>query len=134
MVKLIENRGFVLLMGVLIVGAVGLAVVLALLFSGVMNMSATTAVSKSNQATVSADNCAQEALQQIRDSTSFSGSGNLSFSDSACQYSVINLGGQNRLVYATGTATGTSEVFYHQLEIIINTINPKINITSWKSI
>ena len=72
--------------------------------------------------------CAEEALQQIRDSTPFTGSGNLTLGQGACSYTVTSQGAQNRTI----TASGTVGTIIRKVKVIINKINPQITVTSWQ--
>jgi shikimate 5-dehydrogenase len=123
-------QGFVTLVSVLVVGAVGIAVAVSLLLLGVGSSRTSFAAQQSAQARALADACAEEALQQINDSTPLTGSGNLSIGAGTCNYTVVSLGGQNRNIEAYGTVQNT----LRKVEIDIDKINPSINITSWQEV
>jgi len=123
-----NNTGFITLLSVLIVSAVGLAIVTSLLLQGFTSASASLALTESEQARAVAVACAETALQQIRDDTNFSGSGSLTFTYSSCSYTVQNLGGQSRRVMSAGAAGP----MISRLNITIDKLNPKINLTSWQ--
>lgn len=123
-------KGFIALTSILIVGAVGAAITVSLLLLGLGSSRTSFALEQSNQAKALADACAEEALQQIRDSTPFTGSGNLSLGQGTCAYTVINLGGHNRSI----TASGTVGTIVRKVKITIDKINPTINITYWQEV
>lgn len=124
-----QRNGFITLISVLVVGAVGIAIALSLLLLGVGNSRTSFAVEQSNQAKALANSCAEEALQQIRDSTSYTGSGSLTLGQGTCNYTVTSQGGQSRTI----TVTGTVGTIFRKVKIIINNITPAISVTSWQS-
>ena len=63
--KLQANRGFLTLMGALIVAAVGLSVTVSLLMLGLAATRTSFAIEQSYQASSLANSCAEEVLQQI---------------------------------------------------------------------
>lgn len=125
-----KNNGYVILISVLIVGAIGIAITVSLLLLGVGNSRTSFANEQSNQAKALANACAEEALQQIRDSVPFTGSGNLTLGQGTCAYTVTSQGGQNRTVVASSAV----ETIIRKTKIIINGITPAILITSWQEV
>lgn len=125
-----QQRGFITLISVLVVGAVGVAIAFSLLLLGVGNARTSFAIEQSNQAKVLANACAEEALQQIRDSTPFTGSGNLTLGQGTCTYTVTSQSGQNRTI----TSSGTVGTIIRKVKIIIDKINPAIQAVSWQEV
>lgn len=128
--RLSTEQGFITLLSILIVGAVGVAIALSLLLLGIGSSRSSFAIEQSDQAKGLANACADEALQQIRDSTPFTGTGNLTFGQGTCTYTVTSQGGQNRTV----TASGTVGTIVRKVKVIISTINPQITVTSWQEV
>ena len=124
------QKGYIALITVLVTGAVGVAIAVSLLLLGLASSRTSFALEQSNQAKALANACSEEALQQIRDSTSFTGTGTLSLGLGTCSYTVTSQGGQNR----TATSTGTVGTILRKVKIIIDTINPSINVTSWQEV
>jgi len=124
------HRGYITLMSVLIVGAAGTAIAISLILLGLSSSRTSFAVEQSNQAKGLANACAEEALQQIRDSTPFTGSGNLSLGEGACDYTVTSQGGQNRTI----TASGEVGTIVRKVEVIVNAIQPAIELSSWREV
>lgn len=124
------NRGYITLISVLVVGAVGVTIALSLILLGLGSSRTSFAVEQSNQAKALANACAEEALQQIRDSTPYTGSGNLSLGQGTCSYTVTSQGGQNRTIVSTGTV-GT---IVRKVKIIITKINPNITVSTWQEV
>jgi len=125
-----KQDGYITLISVLVVGAVGLAITTSLLLLGLGSSRTSFAVEQSNQSKALANACVEEGLQQIRDSTLFTGSGNLTLGQGTCTYTVTSQGGQNRTV----TASGTVGTIVRKVTIIINGINPLITATSWQEV
>lgn len=124
------QSGYIVLISVLIIGAVGVAVAVAVLWLGLGDSKGSFALEQSNQAKALANACSDEALQQIRDSTSYTGTGNLTLGQGTCTYTVTNTGGTSRTI----TSTGTVGTVVRKVKITIDTINPSINVTSWKEV
>jgi len=125
-----KSRGYITLLSVLILGAIGVAVATTLLVLGIGASRTSFASEQSLQARALAHACAEEALQQIDDSTSFSGSSGLSLGQGSCTYTVTNLGGSNRNIEASGTVGQV----VRKSKVIIDAINPQINVTSWQEV
>ncbi|MBI4272838.1 hypothetical protein HY621_03225 [Candidatus Uhrbacteria bacterium] len=123
-------QGFILLLSVLLIGVVGLAIVTSILLLGTNSSRTSFTLEQSNHAKAIANACAEEAMEQIRDSTSFTGSGNLSFSRGTCSYTVTSQGGQNRTV----TASSTVSTIIRKVKVIISSITPTITVTSWQEV
>ena len=124
------KKGYITLLMVIIVGAIGVATGVSLLLLGVGSSRASLSLDKSNQAKALANACAEQALDQIRTSPAFSGSASLTLGQGACSYTVTNLGGENRLINASGAV---DEVL-RKVKINLNQITPKINLTSWQEV
>ncbi|MDP1689182.1 MAG: hypothetical protein Q8L47_03565 [bacterium] len=120
------NKGYVTLMSVLVASAVVVSIAVGILVLGINSTRTASAIQSTKFANTLARSCAEEALKQIRNSSGYTGSGNLSFSQGLCDYNVTNTGGQNRLVTATGTAVSA----IRRISITLNAITPKINVSS----
>jgi len=125
-----SNGGYITLVSVLVVGAVGVAIATSLILLGLGSSRTSFAIEQSNQAKGIANACAEEALQQIRDSTPFTGSGNLTLGQGICTYAVTNQGGQNRTIVSSGTVGS----MIRKVKIIIDKINPTIQVVSWQEV
>lgn len=125
-----DGGGYITLISVLIVGAVGTAITLSLLLLGVGASRTSFAIEQSRQAWGFANACAEEALQQIRDLSTFTGTGNLTFAQGTCTYTVLDQGGQNRTV----TASGIAGTVIRKEKIVLDMVTPVIHIISWKEV
>lgn len=123
-------KGYVTLISVLVVGAVAVSITFSLILLGIGNTKTSLSLDQSKQVQGLTDACAEEALQQIKDSNPFTGTGNLTLGQGTCSYTVTSQGGQNRTIISTGII-GT---IVRKVKIIIDKITPNINITSWQEV
>lgn len=125
-----KTRGYVALVSVLIVGAIGVAVVTGVILLGLSWSRTSLALEQAFQAKTLADACAEDALQQIKDSIPFSGNGTLTLGQGSCAYTVTNDGAQNRSLVSVGMV-GT---VIRRVAATLDKISPSINITSWQEV
>ena len=125
-----RQKGYITLLSVLVVGAVGVAVTTSLILLGLGSSRTSFALEQSNQTKSLANACAEEALQQIRDSTQFTGSGSLTIGQGTCSYTVASQGGQNRTIDVSGTVGS----IVRKAKVIISKITPLFAITSWQEV
>jgi len=125
-----KQPGYITLISTLIVGAVGLSIVTAVILLGLSSSRTSFALQQSIQAKAAANACVESALEEIRLSTPFAGTGNLTFPDGSCTYAVTSTGGQGRTI----TGIGTVGTVTRKVRVIISAINPLINVTSWKEV
>jgi len=125
-----RERGYITLLSVLVLGAVGIAIAISLVLLGVGASRTSFANEQALQARALANACAEEGLEQIRDNTSFSGTNSLSLGQGSCTYTVTNLGGSDRTIESSGTVGQV----VRKVEIAIDAINPQINVTSWQEV
>ncbi len=124
----LKHHGYIALITVLLIAAVGTAIVTSLILLGLGSSRTRFSLEQSNQAKALANACSEEALQQIRDSTPFTGTGSLTLGQGSCSYTVTSGGSQNRTI----TSTGTVGTIIRKVKITIDKINPSINVTFWQ--
>lgn len=127
--SIVPQRGYVVLLTVLIVGAVALAIATTLLVSGIDAARSAATEEWSRVARAMSDGCAEEALEQIREASSFTGYGTLTLGGNTCGYNVINLGGTNRQINASSTVS----TVVRKTKLVLSKVNP-ITITSWQDV
>ena len=125
-----NHQGYITLITVLITGAIGAAIAVSILLLGLGSSKTSFSLEQSNQAKALANACAEEALQQIHDSASFEGTGNLTLSQGTCTYTVTKLTDQNRTI----TTNGTVGTIIRKVSITLDKITPNINVTSWQEV
>jgi len=124
------NRGYVTLISILVVGAIGTAIAISLILLGISSSRTSFSVEQSNQAKGLANACVEEALQQVRNTSSFIGDGALTLGHGTCAYIVTSQGGENRII----TASGTVGSIVRKVTVVINRITPLINLISWQEV
>jgi hypothetical protein len=125
-----QCNGYITLISVLVVGAVGIAITVSLLLLGLGSTQTSFALAQSAQARANANFCIEDVLEQIRDNVYFSGNGNIVTANGDCDYSVTSQGGHNRTINATGTV----DTIVKKVKVVINRINPSISIASWQEV
>src|SRR5690348_9220362 len=100
---MINDRGYIALLSVLILGAATTAIALVLLSTGADTQRSVLVTQRSAQARQLASACAEEALQQVHDTTSFTGTSSLTLGAGTCSYTVSDTGASTRTVAASGT-------------------------------
>lgn len=125
-----DNKGFAVLIGVLIVGAFGLAVALYLLTASLNSYQSSYILEQSNMAKAGANACAEVAMNKIQLCSSTTGIGNAQMNDQACNYEIITTGDHERLIQSS--ATFGSAV--RKVKILVNQIEPVISVESWQEV
>lgn len=123
------SKGFVTLISVLILGAVGVAVATSLLLLGADNSRTSFALEQSLQARGLADACTETALQRIRTDNAFTGTMNLTFGSGTCAYTVVNTGGTTRSI----TANGIVGTIIRRVSITLSAVSP-ITLSLWQEV
>ncbi len=127
---IIKEGGFIALISVLIIGAVGLVIVTSLISLGIGSSQTFFSFEQTNKAMSFADACAEESLLKIREENDFIGVGNILFDEGICFYEVEDIGGENRNIFIEGEVG----IIKKRIKIVVSEINPKIIITSWQEV
>lgn len=124
------KRGYIALLSVIVVGAVGAAVMLSVMLSGVATSRTDFAIQQSGSAKVLASSCGEEALQKILETGTTSSSAVIVIGSSTCSYTITSTGGQNITIQATGIM-GT---LVSKVKIVVATTTPTILLSSWQEV
>jgi len=124
-----KNKGYIGLLSVLFVGAIGAVVATTIMLLGLASSRSSLALVQSGQAKALANACAEEGLLQIRTFLPFSGIGTLSMGQGSCNYSVTKGSGQNRTV----TANGFVGTIVRKVSVSVTQINPQV-LSTWQEI
>lgn len=125
-----NQRGYVALLSVLIVGAVVTAVSATLLLSGTDASRSTLIDQQSVQARNLADGCGEEALQLIQTTTAYTGSGTLTLSAGTCNYTVTSTGASTRTIDANSTVNNV----VRKIKVYVTINSASLSITSWQDV
>jgi hypothetical protein len=121
-------RGYITLLSVLIVGAIGTAIAVTLLTLGVSASRSQLTYLASQEARAAASACAEEALEQIKLNANYTGTGSLTLSSASCSYTVV--GGTS----TTTTATGTAGTVVRKVKVILKAVKPLLTPSSWQEV
>lgn len=125
-----RESGFITLLTVLIISAVGVAIGTSLLLLGLASSRSSLSVQQSKQAAALADACAEEALQQLAFATSYTGPVSLSFGTGSCTAAITVGSGGIRTIDATGTVV----TVVRKAKVITSQLTPKIVVSSWQEV
>lgn len=127
-----KNRGFVLLLSTMFVGAIASIILTSVLLLGTNSGLVHFSVQQSAKALAAAHACAEVALQTLRNNPGYEGNQFLYPSaNESCEILPIGgTGNANRLLCTEGQAGDT----IRRLEIVINTIYPQITVASWQEV
>ncbi len=123
--------GYITLISVLVIGAVGIAIATSLILLGLSSSRTSFAIEQSNQAKALVNACAEYSLQQIKNSPSYTGTSGLRAPGlGTCSYLVQSQGGQNRTILSIGTVGAV----VRKLKIVIVSVSPNITISTWQEV
>jgi hypothetical protein len=125
-----NHSGYMTLISMLVVGAIGTAITVSLLSLGIGAAKTSFAIEQSNQAKAFANQCAEEVLQRIREESLQFDTGTLLFDSGSCSFAVTYQGTEKRTVKASGFV-GT---VVRKVEIVVEAFNPTLLITSWQEV
>src|SRR5690242_8188409 len=100
-----EQSGYIALISTLIVGAVGLAIALSLLWLGIGNAKAAQSNNQADNAKAMADYCVEMALLNVHTNLNYYGGDTITnLGDSCTIVTVSGKGNRNRVIETTGTS------------------------------
>lgn len=123
-------KGYIALLSVIIVGAIGTAVMISVMLFGISSSRTDFALQQSGSAKVLATSCGEEALQKIVETGSTSMSSSFSIASGTCLYSVTSQNGQNITINATGIL-GTVK---SKVKVVIASTTPSLILSSWQEV
>jgi hypothetical protein len=124
------SDGYIALLSVIIVGAAGMAIGLALLLSGTNSQRSSLVTQQSIQARQLAHGCAEEALQKIHESIGFTGTNSLTLGAGSCNYTITSTGATTRTITTNGMVGGV----VRKVAVYATINSSSISITSWQEV
>lgn len=125
------TNGYITLLSVLIVGAVGVVLSTSLLLIGLDFSRTSLAFQQSNQAKALANACTERALNNLRLSLTYAGGETLNFGQGFCQVvGVLGSGNANRTIEAIGNV----ENMIRKVKVVLAEVRPRILIVSWQEV
>jgi hypothetical protein len=128
--KIDQGRGFIALMGVVLVSSISVLIVAGVLIQGAEQSKTTVAVERAFLARGYAQACAEEALERIKALPVFTGTSTLIFTKGDCSSVVINTGGSTRTIDSRGNA-GT---IVRRVKVLVSALSPQIIVSSWQEV
>ncbi len=126
----LRHPGFMALIGVLILGIVGVSISISVLSMGSGASRASFALEQGKQTESLLQACIEEAFSEIRVFHAFEGEENFLLGQGNCWFKVAVNGGESRTVSAMATIDSVDK----RAEVLIDTIDPQINVISWKEV
>jgi len=124
------RQGYIALISVLLISAIGAAIMVSVIASGVTSSKTDFSLQQSGSARIMASSCAEEALQRISETGILAGSGNLTIASGTCSYVITSSSSQN----VTITATGILGTITSKIKVILATTTPGITLSSWEEV
>ena len=127
--KINYRDGYVALVSVILVCAIGVAIMVSVIASGVMAGKTDFALQQSGAARSMASSCAEEALQIILETSTTSANGNLTIASTTCAYQITSSSSQTII-----NATGVVGTITSKIKVIITSTSPSITLSSWQEV
>jgi hypothetical protein len=124
------RKGYIALLSVIVIGAIGVAVMMSVLLFGISSSKTDYALQQGGSAKIVASSCGEEALQRLLETGSTSMSGGLSIASGTCSYTVSSQNGQNTVLEIFGQYGETVS----KIRIIVATTTPFIILSSWQDV
>jgi hypothetical protein len=121
-----NNSGYIALMTVIILGVVVSVVATSLVLLGLGYTRTSLSELKWASAKFAAEACTEDALRQIRLVPAFTGTGNLTLSNSTCSYTVSSSTTSSIL------STGISGNSTHRIIVDLSSRTPVVTFTRWR--
>jgi type II secretory pathway component PulK len=125
------DEGFVALVSVIIVGAIAIAVVLALLLFGISSVQNAEVFERSAKARYMADACAEYALERLREDPSYSGSETVEIGGNSCEILSVEHISEGAVAVST---IGTSGDAVRKVRVITSRLRPSVRISLWEEV
>lgn len=124
------RKGYIALISVILIGALGTAVMVSVIASGVSATKTDYALQQGGGGRALASSCVEEALQKIVETGTSSSTGNLSLGQGTCSYVITSQNGQNIKVNATGILSTITT----KIQVLIATTSPAMTLSSWQEV
>lgn len=122
--------GFIALMGVVLISSITVLIVVGLLIQGAEQSKTTGTVERAFHARQYAQACAEEALERLKSTPTFTGTSTLVFTRGNCSSVVINTGGSTRTIDSRGNA----DTIVRRVKVLVSALSPQITVSSWQEV
>ncbi len=124
------RKGYIALISVILIGALGSAIMVSVIASGVSATKTDFSLQQLGSSRILASSCAEEALQTIVETSTTSSVGSLSLGQGTCSYTILSQNGQNITINATGVLGAITT----KIQVIIATTSPALTLSSWQEV
>jgi hypothetical protein len=128
--KRYDNRGYIALLSVMFISAIGLAIMLHVITAGVDAGKMDLVYQQLGMAKSVASSCVEDALQKIGNTGTTSLSSSLTSGSSSCVYSIAPSGGTT----VTISATGTMGTITSKIRVIVSSTSTPLILSSWEDV
>ncbi|MDD5639506.1 MAG: hypothetical protein PHR47_01720 [Candidatus Pacebacteria bacterium] len=122
-----KNKGFIALMMVLIISAIGLAIAISLLSQNNLFLKNTYSFEQMEKAKAIANACSEEALLRIKNNPFISGFYDLNSLEGHCSYNIFNNGG-----VITIESLAVVNDYTRKVNITVQSVDSKLEILSFE--
>ena len=118
-------KGYIALLSVIFISAIGVLVMLSVIASGVDVSKTDLATQQASMARAMASSCAEEALQKILETGTTSSTGSLTIASGTCTYLINPTSGLHV------NSTGFFGTMTSRIQVTISTTSPAVVLSSW---
>lgn len=126
-----KTKGFIALVSVLVIGAVGISVAVSLILLGLGSSRTSFSQEQSNQAKGLASACAEKALSSLKQDLNYKGNETLNLGQGSCEIKSVSGSGNNNRTIQTIGRVGR---ILRRTQIVILEVNPQTQISSWREV
>lgn len=123
-----KNAGYVAVVVVLMIAAVGILLAATVSLVGVGELQASLSLAKGEDALSLVENCAEDGLSRARLNSNYA-SGNITMPEGTCSITISKNGG-----IWTMTASSTATSYQRAVRVIFNRTFNALTITSWQEL
>ncbi len=125
------RKGYIALVSVILMAALGLSIMLSLIASGVNASKTDFSLQQSGAARGLASSCAEEALEKILETSTTTSSGNLIIGSGTCSY-LITATSSGQII--TISSIGVLGTVISKIKVVLATTTPGITLSSWEEV
>jgi hypothetical protein len=123
------NKGYIALISVILISAIGVAIMVAVISSGINASKTDFSLQQSGSARSMAVSCAEEALQKILETATTSSIGNLTIALGTCSYLIVS-SSSIITINASGFLGGVTS----KIKVVVSSTSPSITLSSWEEV
>ncbi len=123
------NKGYIALISVILISAIGVAIMVAVISSGINASKTDFSLQQSGAARSMAVSCAEEALQKILETATTSSIGNLTIASGTCSYLIVS-SSSIITINASGFLGGVTS----KIKVVVSSTSPSITLSSWEEV